>query len=98
MTGDLSSEFPRKTGELRYHHNCLHVWNGITWIELDSHAHFNEVDESVLPDIIRWATKRMEEEEELKELMEQYQVLKEAKHDLDIMIAILKDSNKGDES
>jgi hypothetical protein len=77
-------------GTVRYNHNtnCLEVYDGATWltyggmstVELTPHAQT----------LLRWAERKMQEEQEFEALCQQHPALRDAHEKLQIVQALVK--------
>jgi hypothetical protein len=88
--GDIHTTSPGIPGEIKVIGSTIHVWAngvwtpqcGVTTIELTPEAQR----------AIEWAQEKMRHEQELEQLIEQHQSIKDTKLQLDVLVALLKDS------
>lgn len=90
---DKSVSQHNRPGDVRADYNTLLVFNGSSWNPINGGTHI-----AMAPATQRaldWAMKKMEEENQLNQLMEEYPALLQAKLHFDAMLALVKDpSNK----
>lgn len=89
---DNTQSLPNISGAVR--------WNGaIAEFEVcDAQGNWHVIDSGVelecqedAAEILDWARKKMHEEKELEKLSEKYPAVQEAKHNLDIILKLVKD-------
>lgn len=79
-------------GMMRWNPNmqCIEVNDGSVWLAVNqSHVGVDLSPETQR--LLKWAEKKMAEEQRLEAMMEQYPALKKAKENFDLMLNIVKD-------
>jgi hypothetical protein len=74
-------------GMVRYNGNTMEVYDGYSWVQL-SEYHTIETSSS-LNNVIDWASKKMAEEAELKELCKKFPALQKAMDNLEMIKALV---------
>ena len=84
-----SSGQVRWNGSIKQFEVCDNTNNGM-WYKIDNTVELQS--DSDLADIMRWAKKKMQEEQRIEELAKQYPAVKDAKEKLDIIMKLVQDS------
>lgn len=93
MSADRSVSEHNRDGDVRVDQGKLLVFSGSYWEVYNSSTYMSLSPET--EQVIDWAKRKMEEEQQLHNLMDEYPELLEAKLYLEAMVALIKDpSNK----
>lgn len=89
MSADRSVLEHNRAGDVRIDNGKLLVFSGSYWEVYNSTTYMSLSPET--EQVITWAKRKMEEEQQLHQLMKEYPELLEAKLYLDAMVALIKD-------
>ncbi len=89
IRADRSVSEHDRVGDIRIDQGNLLVFDGGYWNVYNSYTYMSLSPET--EQVIAWAKRKMEEEQQLHKLMDEYPVLLEAKLHLETMIALIKD-------
>lgn len=93
ISADRSVSEHNRVGDVRLDQGKLLVFDGVYWNIYNSSTYMSLSPET--EQVIAWAKRKMEEEQQLHKLMDEYPELLEAKLYLEAMVALIKDpSNK----
>lgn len=93
VTGDRSISEHNRIGDVRVDQGKLMVFSGSYWEVYNSYTLMSLSPET--EKVINWAKRKMEEEQTIAKLMEEYPALLEAKLQLEAMVALIREpSNK----
>ncbi len=93
MSADRSVLEHNRSGDVRLDQGKLLVFDGRYWNESNLYTYMSLSPET--EQVIAWAKRKMEEEQQIHRLIEEYPELLEAKLYFEAMVALIKDpSNK----
>jgi hypothetical protein len=82
----------RWNGSTKHFEVCDNNNNGM-WYKIDNTVELRSDPE--LADVMRWAKKKMQEDQRIEELAKQYPAVKDAKEKLDIIVKLVQDEQTG---
>ena len=91
---DRDYTLPAASGQVRWNGSikqfevCDNQNNGM-WYKIDNTVELRSDPE--LADVMRWAKKKMQEDQRIEELAKQYPAVKDAKEKLDIIVKLVQD-------
>jgi hypothetical protein len=79
-------------GMVRYYNGQLEVFDGMIWHPIRKTIRVRLQDGA--EESIAWARKKMQEEKELQQLIDEYPNVKDLKEKLDILVALVREEKK----